>query len=162
MPSGETHTKINLFTLPALVFLLVSYGFTSWGFLLWFIGGFVAGTYFLSPDLDTRSSPYLKWGVMRILWYPYRIIMPHRSVLTHTLIIGDVVRVLYLLLVCSPFLYILNKTVLDGGLIFIAKQHLPQLLTVFLGIVAASALHIMADVLNTKRKKVMGRKRRRR
>ncbi|WP_028401460.1 metal-binding protein [Ectobacillus panaciterrae] len=162
MPSGKTHTKLNLIALPVLVFLLVSYGFTSWGFLLWFSGGFVAGTYLLSPDLDTHSSPYRSWGPLRILWYPYQAVMPHRSVLTHTFIIGDLIRVLYLLLVLSPFLYILNKNVLDGQLPMMMEQHKPELLTILLGIITASALHIMADVLNTKRKRLFHRKRRRR
>lgn len=162
MPSGDTHTKINLIMLPILAIGLISYGLTTWLFLLWFCGGFVIGTYFLSPDLDTDSSPYRKWGVLRGIWYPYKVMMPHRSVLTHTFIIGDLIRLSYLGIVLSPVLYIVNENVLDGKLVQFMMQHRLELSMAVGGVIAASALHIIADTLNTKRKRLFRRKRRRR
>ncbi|MFX3622942.1 MAG: metal-binding protein [Ectobacillus sp.] len=162
MPSGRTHTRLNLVAFPVLLFFLIAYGFTGAGFLLPFAGGFMAGTYLLSPDLDTNSAPYRKWGLLRIFWYPYKAIMPHRSILTHTIILGDIIRLLYLTLVISPLLYILNKMVLDGQLIPIVREHRDVLFVLVLGVIAASTLHIAADVLNTQRKRLFrGRKRRR-
>lgn len=162
MPSGKTHTKINLLSLPIVLFMLVSYGLTNFDFLLAFAIGFLAGTFFLTPDLDIHSSAYNKWGLLRIFWYPYQTVMPHRSVLTHTIILGDLLRILYMLIVFSPFLYILNKTVLDGQLLAIAKEHDVALATFVIGVIAASALHILADRLNTRRKRLMRRKKKRR
>ncbi|WIY61099.1 metal-binding protein [Bacillus arachidis] len=162
MPSGKTHTKINLLSLPIVLFMLVSYGLTNFDFLLTFAIGFLIGTFFLTPDLDIHSSAYNKWGLLRIFWYPYQCVMPHRSFLTHTLVIGDLIRILYMLLVFSPFLYILNKTVLDGRLLEIAKEYDVALTTFVIGVIAASALHIIADRLNTRRKKLIRRKKRKR
>ncbi|ENQ3106996.1 Uncharacterized metal-binding protein [Bacillus sp. 491mf] len=162
MPSGKTHTKINLVSLPIVLFMLVSYGLTNFDFLLMFVIGFIVGTYFLTPDLDIHSSAYRKWGLLRIFWYPYQTVMPHRSPLTHTIIIGDLIRLLYMLLVFSPFLYVLNKTVLEGKLVEIAKVHEVEIFTFVLGVIAASTLHIVADSINTRRKKMKRRKRRKR
>jgi uncharacterized metal-binding protein len=162
MPSGKTHTKLNLIALPIVVVLLFSYGYTSKSFLLLFTIGFVVGTYFLSPDLDIHSASYRKWGMLRLLWYPYQIIMPHRSFLTHTLIIGDFIRLLYLLLVLSPVLYLVNKTVLNGELVNITEANKGLIFSFVVGVMGASALHIIVDVLNTKRKRLFRKRRRRR
>ncbi|WP_020063344.1 metal-binding protein [Bacillus sp. 123MFChir2] len=162
MPSGKTHTKINLVSLPIVLFMLASYGLTNFDFLLTFAIGFIVGTYFLTPDLDIHSAAYRKWGLLRIFWYPYQTMMPHRSPLTHTIIIGDLIRLLYMLLVFSPFLYVLNKTLLEGELLEIAKEHEVEIITFVLGVIAASTLHIIADGVNTRRKKMMHRKRRKR
>lgn len=162
MPSGKTHTKINLLSLPIVLFMLVSYGITNFDFLLTFVIGFLVGTFFLTPDLDTHSNAYNKWGLLRIFWYPYQAVMPHRSFLTHTIIIGDFIRILYMLIVFSPFLFLLNATVLDGRLLDIAKEHELALVTFVMGVIAASTLHIIADQLNTRRKKMMRKKRGRR
>lgn len=162
MPSGKTHTKINLLSLPIVLFMLVSYGITNFDFLLTFVIGFLVGTFFLTPDLDTHSNAYNKWGLLRILWYPYQAVMPHRSFLTHTIIIGDFIRILYMLIVFSPFLFLLNATVLDGRLLDIAREHELALVTFVMGVIAASTLHIIADQLNTRRKKMMRKKRGRR
>ncbi|MBO9129970.1 metal-binding protein [Bacillus sp. 165] len=162
MPSGKTHTKLNLIALPVIIVLLFSYGYTSKSFLLFFTIGFIIGTYFLSPDLDIRSASYRKWGLFRIIWYPYQVIMPHRSFLTHTFIIGDLIRLLYLLFVLSPILYFANKTVLNSELVSIVESNKTLIFNFVTGVMSASAVHIIADVLNTKRKKLFRKKRKRR
>ena len=78
--------------------------------------------------------------------------MPHRSFFTHTIILGDVIRIAYMLIVFSPFLFLLNVIALDGNLIEIAK-HEVEIVTFLMGIVVASTLHIIADKVNTRRKK---------
>ncbi|MFD3446566.1 metal-binding protein [Microbacteriaceae bacterium 4G12] len=162
MPSGKTHERLNLAALPVIVYVLWSNGFVNQSLLLSFIIGFVIGTYFLSPDLDTNSSPYRKWGVFRLFWYPYKAIMPHRSILTHTIIIGDIIRLIYLLLMLSPFLYIFNVTVWDRQIIHIVEMNKIWLVLFVFGVMSASALHIIADVVNTKRKRWFRSKRRKR
>lgn len=160
MPSGKTHTKINLLSLPIVLLILISYGLTTFDFLLTFALGFLIGTFFLTPDLDIHSAAYKKWGILRIFWYPYQVVMPHRSPLTHTIIIGDLIRLLYMLIVFSPFLYILNITVLEGRLLEITKEHEVELITFVMGVIVASTLHIVADHVNTRRKKKKRRRRR--
>jgi uncharacterized metal-binding protein len=162
MPSGRTHTKINLISLPVVLFMLFSYGLTNFDFLLTFAIGFLIGTFFLTPDLDTYSNAYNKWGLLRIFWYPYRSVMPHRSFFTHTIIIGDIIRIVYMLIVFSPFLFLLNVIALGGNLIEIAKEHEVEITTFVMGIVVASTLHIIADKANTRRKKMMRKKKKRR
>lgn len=88
--------------------------------------------------------------------------MPHRSFFTHTIIIGDIIRIAYMLIVFSPFLFLLNIIAFDGNLIEIAKEHEVEIVTFVMGIVVASTLHIIADKANTRRKKMMRKKKKRR
>lgn len=67
-----------------------------------FAAGVVAlGTYsgntFLSPDLDTPSTPYNKWKQFRWLWLPYQILVPHRSKVSHWPILGAVLAEVYII-----------------------------------------------------------------
>lgn len=48
-----------------------------------------------SPDLDLRSHPRRRWGVVGALWWPYQQAIPHRSWLSHGLIAGPLVRLVY-------------------------------------------------------------------
>ncbi|CAM4063015.1 peptidase [Bacillus manliponensis] len=161
MPSGKTHTKINLLSLPIVLLILILYGLTTLDFLLTFAIGFLVGTFFLTPDLDIHSSAYKKWGILRIFWYPYQVVMPHRSPLTHTIIIGDLIRLLYMLIVFSPFLYVLNVTILEGRLLELAKAHEVALITFVMGVIVASTLHIVADYISTRKKRKKRRRRKR-
>ncbi len=54
------------------------------------------GGYWLSPDLDIRSRPFLRWGVLKIIWIPYQRFIPHRSPLSHFPVIGSLIRLAYL------------------------------------------------------------------
>ena len=85
--------------------------------------------------------------------------MPHRSFFTHTIILGDVIRIAYMLIAFSPFLFLLNVIALDGNLIEMAKEHEVEIVTFVMGIVVASTLHIIADKVNTRRKKMMRKRR---
>lgn len=50
-----------------------------------------------SPDLDVRSHPRRRWGPASALWWPYQIAIPHRSWVSHGLIIGPLARLAYFL-----------------------------------------------------------------
>ena len=58
---------------------------------------FLVGGLWLSPDLDTRSNPTRRWGPLRLLWWPYRRLLRHRSLLSHSPLLGTAGRLLYLL-----------------------------------------------------------------
>jgi uncharacterized metal-binding protein len=61
--------------------------------------GFLLGGLWLSPDLDTRSNPTRRWGPLRVLWWPYRRLLPHRSPLSHSPLLGSAGRLAYLAIV---------------------------------------------------------------
>lgn len=100
MPSGTTHDRITLWTLPWIssithvvtknsdVTLLVS-------------GGFLFSGLMFGPDLDIRSIQFKRWGLLRIIWTPYQKVLHHRSLFSHGPILGTCIRVLYLFFVIA-------------------------------------------------------------
>ena len=107
MPSGKTHTRIDL---GMLVVLMVAAAF-FWNALCRFFGrdemaeygaifvvAYLFGTFLLSPDMDLATSePMHSWGVLRHLWRPYAHLFKHRGI-SHTPVVGTLTRVLYIVL----------------------------------------------------------------
>jgi uncharacterized metal-binding protein len=94
MPSGRTHDRITLWTLPLVVLLALrltlSLRLTATIAVAYLFGGWMFG-----PDLDIHSVQYKRWGWLRWIWLPYRGRIKHRSRLSHGPIIGTILRVLY-------------------------------------------------------------------
>ena len=94
MASGRSHDR-------ATGLLALPFGLLWWP-LLGAMGTVVAASAFLigglwlSPDLDTRSNATRRWGPLRLLWWPYRHLLPHRSILSHSPVLGSAGRLLYL------------------------------------------------------------------
>ena len=106
MPSGKTHTFFNV----ALLIIITTAIYKMHTFNLntaIFIGGLMFGTLLLSPDLDlSYSSVTGRWGILRILWFPYSLLFKHRG-FSHHIIIGLLSRLLYLaILLALLFLFI--------------------------------------------------------
>lgn len=101
MASGKNHDLSILFTSP----IILGGGIHYFGLNLGIIAGaahFLGGMY-LSPDLDLVSRPYKRWGYLRWIWIPYQEMIPrHRHFLSHGLVIGSLVRLLYLGVLISP------------------------------------------------------------
>jgi uncharacterized metal-binding protein len=96
MPSGRTHDRITLWTLPLVAGL--SLVLTQQGIMTLLIcAGFLLGGLMLGPDLDTHSIHYKRWGWFRWIWLPYRSSMRHRSLWSHSPLLGTTVRVIYLM-----------------------------------------------------------------
>jgi uncharacterized metal-binding protein len=95
MPSGQTHDRITLWSLPLVVSLALAVTRNSMSVLL-VCGGFLFGGLMLGPDLDIHSIHFKRWGWFRWIWIPYRGSMRHRSPLSHAPIVGTVLRVIYL------------------------------------------------------------------
>ncbi|MFN6337338.1 MAG: DUF2227 family putative metal-binding protein [Cyanobacteriota bacterium] len=95
MASGRAHDRAT--SLLALPFGLL------WGPGLGLEGiavaslAFLLGGLWLSPDLDTPSRVTARWGPLRGLWWPYRRLLRHRSLLSHSPLIGTAGRLAYLL-----------------------------------------------------------------
>lgn len=116
MPSGRTHDAITLIlaaptfglTYAATANLAISAAVT----LAFVFGGFMFG-----PDLDTLSNQYTRWGIFRLLWFPYRSVFKHRSRWSHGLIFGTLFRVVYCMgvLTIGAFLVLVAVASLSGG-----------------------------------------------
>lgn len=96
MPSGRTHDRITLWSLPLVAGLSLSLTRQSW-LTLMVCSGFLFGGLMLGPDLDIHSVHYKRWGWLRWIWIPYRGSLRHRSPISHGPVTGTVVRVVYLL-----------------------------------------------------------------
>lgn len=53
------------------------------------------GGLMFGPDLDIQSRQYTRWGPLRFLWMPYKVIFRHRSRWSHGIIFGTLIRVVY-------------------------------------------------------------------
>ncbi|NET61474.1 MAG: metal-binding protein [Symploca sp. SIO2E6] len=95
MPSGQTHDRITLWSLPVVTALTLAMTRNS-DLTLLVAGGFFFSGLMLSPDLDLRSRPFKRWGWLRWIWLPYQKMMRHRSIFSHGMLIGTTLRVLYL------------------------------------------------------------------
>ncbi|MCS6873849.1 MAG: metal-binding protein [Pyrinomonadaceae bacterium] len=104
MPSGKTHDAITiLLSVPTFAFAYRITDELNAPMIL--TAGFLFGGFIFGPDLDTVSRQYRRWGIFRFLWLPYRVIIEHRSRLSHGLIFGAAFRVIYFAGVTTLFLF---------------------------------------------------------
>lgn len=95
MPSGRTHDRITLWSLPFVAAL--TFGQTqSSNLTLLVSGSFLFGGLMFGPDLDIYSCQYQRWGCFKLIWLPYQKNLRHRSLWSHGPLIGTALRILYL------------------------------------------------------------------
>jgi uncharacterized metal-binding protein len=163
MPSGKVHDRITVIgagvAVPFYYLLAPQPKDLMAGVTL------IAATLFsgllLSPDLDLDSSIYNRWGPLRFLWWPYQRLMPHRSYLSHSFVIGPILRVAYFALV-SWGLFRLATWIASFFIVFdrnsVSKQYADMLVGLWhtypwhvemaaLGIFYGTALHCGADIV---------------
>ncbi len=112
------------------------------------------------PDLDIYSVQFQRWGKLRWLWLPYQKLLRHRSVFSHGLIIGTVVRVLYLggcvLLVMMPVMALAQFAVgFDWhwqkstlyALAVLKNKYPSEAIALFLGLELGAMSHSLSDWL---------------
>ncbi len=149
MAAGRAHDR-------ACRWLALPYGLLWWPWLgppgvLVSSLAFLIGGLWLSPDLDTRSNPSRRWGPLRILWWPYRRLLSHRSVLSHTPLLGSAGRLLYLaalllaLAAVSHGLGIADLSQLPAALKQIWRTQRPLALAALVGVEASAWLHLIQD-----------------
>jgi uncharacterized metal-binding protein len=68
--------------------------------------GLLFGGLMFGPDLDTQSVHYTRWGPIRFIWWPYKVALAHRSRLSHGILFGTIIRIVYFLLVITVLLAI--------------------------------------------------------
>lgn len=114
--------------------------------------GFLIGGLWLSPDLDTASNPTRRWGPLGLVWLPYRRLLRHRSLLSHSPGLGTAGRLAYLAtvaLILSLVLQPLAVLPTPPRLLALAaelwQQQRPLLLAALAGVEASSWLHLIQD-----------------
>jgi len=96
MPSGRVHDAITVLTAAAAVPLIAQiHPSPDWTSVGIGIGAYVFSGMALSPDLDVHSRAYRRWGMFRFFWLPYQILVPHRHWLSHSWLLGPLLRALY-------------------------------------------------------------------
>jgi len=104
MASGKNHDRSILFASPVVAIVVGSHS-VELGIVA--ASAHLLGGLYLSPDLDLVSKPYKRWGYLRVLWLPYQKLIPcHRHWLSHGVIVGSVVRLLYLAAWVLPLWFI--------------------------------------------------------
>ena len=146
MASGQQHDR-------ATCWLALPYGLLWWPWLgpigaLVSTLAFLMGGLWLSPDLDTNSRPYQRWGPLRWLWWPYRKALRHRSVLSHAPVLGTLVRVGYLIGIALLLTGLAHPPSSTDLLSWMQQQwSRPErlLLVALIGIEASAWLHLIQD-----------------
>lgn len=165
MPSGRTHDRITLWLLPWVV--CVSYILTRSGERsLLCSGGFFFSGLMFGPDLDIYSIQFKRWGIFRYLWLPYQKLLSHRSFFSHGLIIGTIIRVIYLL--CWLFFFsifliaILQliwgfnwnwQTFLISQFNLITREYKLEAIAIVFGLELGAMSHYLSDLITSAAKK---------
>ncbi len=100
MPRARTHDAITLALAPPT--FLLTQALTGSRDLAWLVTlAMLFSGFLFNPDLDIRSKPYARWGPFRFLWWPYQVLVRHRSQLSHGLLLGTFIRTVYLLIILA-------------------------------------------------------------
>ena len=96
MPCGKTHDKISTVTTPIVGIgaYLITSDIKITAILM---SAYVFASLMFNGDLDTNSRPYNRWWLLKMIWIPYQLMFSHRSIWTHGLVLGTVIRLVYVL-----------------------------------------------------------------
>ena len=113
--------------------------------ILSFSMAYIFATLFLSPDLDISSKPYKRWGVLRILWWPYKELFKHRG-LSHHPVFGPLSIALNFSLIIIAFMLLagIDTESIPSGLV----------MACIAGLVLSIEVHIIADNVVSKIKEI--------
>jgi len=173
MPSGKTHDRISLFffiPFASIVWTLSK----DWGFIVLFSVSYLFSCFMFSGDLDLVSIQSKRWGFFKWIWIPYRKMLSHRSSLSHGMLLGTVFRLFYLgifLVIFYSLVYIvtvkyspstntelLTKT--EYTYKFLKAQNPMYFFTIFMGLLAGGALHTISDLIVSKVKRIINKRKR--
>ncbi|MBI4530305.1 MAG: DUF2227 family putative metal-binding protein [Candidatus Latescibacteria bacterium] len=158
MPSGRTHTTVDLILLLSILVALFSWS----GVVIDWVGSterfrtcvigfclaYLFSVFFLSPDLDLdRCRARSRWGIFGVLWYPYSKVFRHRGI-SHSIIFGMVTRILYLILIVALLQLGLRRFLgVDIGLSVERSIDFYAVGAVAVGLYIPDAMHIILDRL---------------
>jgi len=95
MPSGKIHDKIAFYSIiPAFLGCKYLFGLNIAESSIVICASIFSQLMF-GPDLDVKSLQYKRWGILKWIWLPYKMIFAHRSSASHGIIVGPILRCLY-------------------------------------------------------------------
>jgi uncharacterized metal-binding protein len=138
MPNGRTHDIITAVAAPIIV------GITYWTTKDIKITGIIFIAYLFASlmfngDLDINSRPYNRWFILKIIWIPYQLMFEHRSIFTHGILIGTIIRVIYIGLIPFTIFYFWK----DINILTYINWNM--LILVAIGLESGSAIHTISD-----------------
>ena len=146
MASGQHHDRATLgWSLPIGLAAGSLLGPTAGGIAF---TAFLFGGLWLSPDLDTQSNALHRWGPLGVIWWPYRRLIPHRSIWSHGPLVGTAVRLLVLLgwtVLISSLVPAINPNKVLTALPWALQNHPQQTAALLLGLEASVWLHLLQD-----------------
>jgi uncharacterized metal-binding protein len=145
MPNGKTHDKVTLIILPIIIIASI-YFLNNIGNFLILVLSYLFSSFMFNGDLDMNSKPYNRWFILKMIWIPYQLLFNHRSIFTHGIIIGTLVRLIYLSMFIIPILYISKNLVLIKT--FYNYAGIYKLVLVCIGLELGSAIHTIADKID--------------
>jgi uncharacterized metal-binding protein len=158
MPGAQTHDMITVVTGIALfpVAWLVAPD-QSLATAITVTGAHLISGLMFSCDLDIDSIEYRRWGPLRIIWWPYKEAMPHRSWLSHGLVIGPLLRLAYFGTIVYGLLWLIAR--LSGNAALFAafeaafmrtlETYPDQTWAFLVGFVLGGAAHSIPDWIST-------------
>ncbi len=160
MPSGRLHDRITLWCLPLIAGS--TFGLTrNSDVTLLTTAGFLFSGLMFGPDLDIHSRHFIRWGWLRLLWVPYQKTIRHRSVWSHGLVVGTLLRVVYLSFWISlltglgaAFAYWIWGVQIDWGhwgqlTIQGVYNYRGQVFALWLGLELGAISHVAADTIGS-------------
>lgn len=166
MPSGHAHDAVTiLLAAPAVVVTYVATRDLPTAVIV--AVAFIFAGLMFGPDLDTKSKPYSRWGLLRAIWLPYRTIFRHRSRWSHGLIFGTLFRVVYFLGIvtlvgfavaagCSllstgevPNFAAFVRGWESAGILSSSRSVIGVLVAIFIGMWSGAASHTLTDIAIT-------------
>ena len=138
MPNGRTHDLITLVVSPVVVgaayYFTKDVKTTAIIFVLYLFSSLM-----FNGDLDTNSSPYNRWFILKMIWIPYQLMFGHRSIFTHGLVIGTLIRMIYVGLIPFTIFYF------TSDINIISYLNIEVLTILFIGLESGSAVHTISD-----------------
>jgi len=169
MPGYRTHDTIGVVTSVPFVWGVYVVGYNihydthyALGMAATFGASHLFNTFYMSPDMDLNSRIYNRWGVLKVMWYPYKQIIGHRSKLSHSAL-GGILRSIYLLGIIAVlwlalrgfaqfigdffFEETLKQLMMHIWRVFIinGKDSLLFVAAILVGSASASWVHVVAD-----------------
>lgn len=142
MPNGKTHDIITFIILP--VICIGTYLHSNIIITLIISSSYLFSSLMFNGDLDTNSRPYNRWWIFKMIWIPYQIIFYHRSVFTHGIIIGTLIRIIYVMIIPVIIIYFSFGYEIISN--FINTYHW-ELIYILIGLEAGSSVHTISDTI---------------
>ena len=145
MASGQAHDRATLIVGAPIGMAAAMWWGADAGFIA--AAACLIGGFWLSPDLDTHSNALRRWGPLRGLWWPYRHLIPHRSLWSHGPLIGTALRLLWLLSWWVVLSLLIGWPTNAGlpPLVSWLKQQPQQAIALAIGLEASAWLHLILD-----------------